>query len=299
MLRKLLHTADFKDDGKPIAEILKRRFGVSEMQLRRIRRTERGLLLNGEEVYTIDTVKVGDEIEVILEPEERASAGVVPTKGELDILYENEDVLVLNKPATLAVHPSHGHFDTSLGNIVMWYYVNQGEKFVFRPINRLDRGVSGVMAVAKNAYTHTFAAKLLHSGSFYREYLAIVEGILDEKAGEIDAPIGRRDGSVIEREVRPDGDAAKTRYEVVDECGNMSLVKVLPITGRTHQIRVHMAHIGHPLVGDFLYGKESSSLPGRCALHSHRLHMELPFGGGELDVSCPLPDELERVFGKK
>ena len=296
MLRKLVHTADSKDDGKSLADILKRRFGVSEMQLRRIRRTEDGLLLNGENVYTIDTARLGDKIEVILEPEERASSGVVPTKGELDILYENEDVLILNKPATLAVHPSHGHFDTSLGNIVMWYYVSQGEKFVFRPINRLDRGVSGVMAVAKNAYTHTFAARLLHSGSFYREYLAIAEGIFEEKSGEVDAPIGRRDGSVIEREVRSDGDAAKTRYEVIEERNGLSLVRVTPLTGRTHQIRDHMAHLGHPLIGDFLYVKEDARLPGRCALHSHRLHIKLPFGGGEINIKAPLPDELKNIF---
>lgn len=296
MLRKLFHTADLRDDGKPIAEILKRRFGVSEMQLRRIRRTERGLLLNDEEVYTIDSVNAGDKIEVILEPEERASAGVVPTKGELDILFENEDVLILNKPAALAVHPSHGHFDTSLGNIVMWYYVSQGEKFVFRPINRLDRGVSGVMAVAKNAYTHTFASRLLHSGDFYREYLAVVDGIFDEKKGKIVAPIGRRDGSVIEREVRPDGDFAETHYEVIEECNGRSLVKVNPITGRTHQIRVHMAYLGHPLVGDFLYGEEIDELPGRCALHSHKLHMKLPLGGGEVEIAAPLPTELENIF---
>ena len=255
-----------------------------------------GLLKNGEEVYTIDTVVEGDTIEVILEPEERVSTGVVPSKGELDILFENEDVLILNKPATLAVHPSHGHFDTSLGNIVMWYYVNQGEKFVFRPINRLDRGVSGVMAVAKNAYTHTFAARLLHSGDFYREYLAVVEGILEEKSGKVIVPIGRRDGSVIEREVRDDGDFAETHYEVIEEKNGRSLVKVNPITGRTQQIRVHMAHLGHPLVGDFLYGKEHEALPGRCALHSHKLHMKLPLGGGEIEISAPLPDELRQVL---
>lgn len=296
MLRKLLHIADTKDDGKPIAEILKRRFGVSEMQLRRIRRTERGLLKNGEEVYTIDTVRAGDKIEVILEPEERESTGVVPTEGKLDILFENEDVLILNKPAALAVHPSHGHFDTSLGNIVMWYYVSQGEKFVFRPINRLDRGVSGVMAVAKNAYTHTFAARLLHSGDFYREYLAVAKGTFDEKKGKIVAPIGRRDGSVIEREVREDGDFAETHYEVIEERHGLSLVKVLPITGRTHQIRVHMAHLGHPLVGDFLYGEEVEELKGRCALHSHKLHMKLPLGGGDIEITAPLPEELKEIF---
>ncbi len=298
MLRKLCHIADAEDSGKQLSEILKRRFGVSEMLLRRIKRTENGILLNGKNVYTIDVVSVGDKIEVILEPEEKSSPGVVPTEGELDILYENEDVLVVNKPADIAVHPSHGHFDTSLGNIVMWYYTNKGENFVFRPINRLDRGVSGVMAVAKNAYTHTFASRLLHSGKFYREYLAICEGIFLDKAGEVVAPIGRRDGSVIEREVRPDGDFARTCFEVVSENNGRSLVRVMPLTGRTHQIRVHMAHIGHPLTGDFLYGTEISELPGRCALHSHRLHMELPFSGGEIDVSSPLPEKLSEIFYK-
>ncbi len=298
MNRKLCHIADEKDDGKKLSEILKRRFGVSEMLLRRMKRIENGILLNGKSVYTIDVAHKGDLIEVIIEPEERGSDNVVPTEGELDILFENEDILILNKPATLAVHPSHGHFSTSLGNIVMWYYTSRGEKFVFRPINRLDRGVSGVMAVAKNAYSHTFAARLLHSGEFYREYLAIVEGRPAEKSGEICAPIGRRDGSVIEREVRDDGDYAVTRYEVVEEFGGKSLVRVTPLTGRTHQIRVHMAHLGHPLVGDFLYGSEHPDLPGRCALHSHRLHMELPFGGGEVDISSPLPESLEKFLKK-
>lgn len=299
MNRKLYHIADENDDGKKLSEILKKRFGVSEMLLRRIKRIENGILLNGKSVYTIDIAHIGDEIEVIIEPEEKGSDNVVPTEGELDVLFENEDILILNKPAHIAVHPSHGHFSTSLGNIVMWYYKNQGENFVFRPINRLDRGVSGVMAVAKNAYSHTFAARLLHSGEFYREYLAVVSGDVEDDSGEILAAIGRRDGSVIEREVRPDGDFAKTRYEVIERKDGMSLVRVMPMTGRTHQIRVHMAHIGHPLIGDFLYGGEHPLLPGRCALHSHRLHMKLPFNAGEADITCELPDDLKKVFYKQ
>ena len=299
MNRKLYHIADAQDDGKKLSEILKKRFGVSEMLLRRMKRLENGILLNGKSVYTIDIAHEGDRIEVIIEPEEKGSDSVVPTEGELDILFENEDVLILNKPANLAVHPSHGHFSTSLGNIVMWYYVSQGEKFVFRPINRLDRGVSGVMAVAKNAYSHTFAARLLHSGEFYREYLAIVEGEMETERGEICAPIGRKDGSVIEREVREDGDYSLTKYEVLEKRNGMSLVRVLPMTGRTHQIRVHMAYIGHPLVGDFLYGKEHPALSGRCALHSHRLHMKLPFEQGEADVTCELPEDIKKVFYEK
>ncbi len=299
MNRKLYHIADENDDGKKLSEILKKRFGVSEMLLRRIKRIENGILLNGKSVYTIDIAHTGDEIDVVIEPEEKGSDSVVPTEGELDILFENEDILILNKPAHIAVHPSHGHFSTSLGNIVMWYYVSRGENFVFRPINRLDRGVSGVMAVAKNAYSHTFAARLLHSGEFYREYLAIVSGDVKDDKGEICAPIGRRDGSVIEREVRSDGDFARTLYEVVERKGGMSLVRVMPMTGRTHQIRVHMAYIGHPLIGDFLYGEEHPLLPGRCALHSHRLHMKLPFNAGEADITCDLPVDLKKVFYKQ
>lgn len=296
MLRKLCHTADERDDGKQVGEILRRRFGVSAMLLRRIKRIEDGILLNGKSVYTIDIAHTGDKIEAVLEEEERGSESVVPTKGELDIRFENEDILIVNKPADLAVHPSHGHFSTSLGNTVMWYYTSRGESFVFRPINRLDRGVSGVMAVAKNAYSHTFAARLLHSGEFYREYLAVIDGEMENTSGEICAPIGRKDGSVIEREVRDDGDFALTKYEVVEQKNGMSLVRVMPMTGRTHQIRVHMAYIGHPLVGDFLYGEEHPLLPQRCALHSHRLHMKLPFEGGEADITCELPSDLRKVF---
>lgn len=296
MLRKLCHTADERDDGKQIGEILRRRFGVSAMLLRRMKRIEGGILLNGKSVYTIDIAHTGDKIEAVLEEEEHGSESVVPTEGELDIRFENEDILVVNKPADIAVHPSHGHFSTSLGNIVMWYYTSRGGSFVFRPINRLDRGVSGVMAVAKNAYSHTFAARLLHSGEFYREYLAVVDGEVKSTSGEICVPIGRKPGSVIEREVRGDGDYALTKYEVVERKSGMSLVRVMPMTGRTHQIRVHMAHIGHPLVGDFLYGEEHPLLPQRCALHSHRLHMKLPFEQGEADITCELPGDLRKVF---
>ncbi len=298
MLRKLVYTADENDSGKKLSEILKRRFGVSEMLLRRMKRTENGILLNKKPVYTIDTAQAGDLIEVIIEEENRASNGVVPSEGKLDILFENEDILILNKPAEIAVHPSHGHYTTSLGNIVMWYYSSQGKSFVFRPINRLDRGVSGVMAVAKNAYSHTFAARILHTDSFIREYLAVCEGEFEREKGEVCAPIARKAGSVIEREVSENGAFAMTRYEVLERKNGRSLVRVMPITGRTHQIRVHMAHIGHPLVGDFLYGSECESIPGRCALHSHRLRMELPFESGVADVSAPLPDELRILIEK-
>ncbi|MBQ8003723.1 MAG: RluA family pseudouridine synthase [Oscillospiraceae bacterium] len=217
MLRKLTCTVEECDGGKTVGELLRLRFGVSAGLLRRMKRTKDGILVNGKSVYTIDTVNGGDVVEAVLEEQEHGSDSVVPTKGELDILFENEDILILNKPADLAVHPSHGHFSTSLGNIVMWYYTSRGERFVFRPINRLDRGVSGVMAVAKNAYSHTFAARLLHSGEFYREYLAITDGEPPQMSGEICAPIGRRDGSVIEREVRKDGDFALTKYEVLEK----------------------------------------------------------------------------------
>lgn len=299
MLRKLTYIVECADDGKKVSDILKQRFGVSGMLINRIKKTENGLLINGKSVYAIDIAHTGDVIDAILEEEGRASEMVVATEGELDVLFENEDILVVNKPANCAVHPSHGHFSTSLGNIVMWYYKQKGESFVFRPINRLDRGVSGVMAIAKNAYSHTFASRLLHSGSFYREYLAVVEGQPAEKKGEIKAAIGRRDGSVIEREVCPDGDYAETSYEVISSNGKRSLVRVVPKTGRTHQIRVHMAYIGHPLVGDFLYGSEHPLLPGRLALHSHRLYMELPFNAGEIDIEAPLPEDLRKVYEEK
>ncbi len=296
MLRKLLHTADSRDDGMRLADILKKRFGVSEMLLRRIKRNPSGLLLNGEPVFTTVRAKDGDFIEVILEERERASSGVVPTEGELDIRFENEDILILNKPATLAVHPSHNHFTTSLGNIVVWHYKNLGEDFVFRPINRLDRGVSGLMSVAKNAYTHTYASRLLHTGAFFREYLAIVSGDVKVKSGTINAPIARKPGSVIERMVSPDGDDAVTEYEVLEKSRGMSLVRVRPLTGRTHQIRVHMAHMGNPIIGDFLYGEEHPRLIGRCALHSHRIRLELPFNAGVADISQELSDELSEIF---
>ena len=292
MRREISYVVPPERDGVLLRDILRREIKISAALLRRMKQSETAILKNGIPAFVTVPVKTGDVLSLILEEEEE-SVGVVPTQGELDIYFENEDVLVVSKPGDMSVHPSHGHFTTSLANIVVYHYNQLGRKFVFRPVNRLDRGTSGLMAIAKNAYAHAFFTEKIKDGSFVREYVAICEGIPNDRIGTIDAPIARRDGSTIEREVSENGKRAVTHYEVLETRGNRSLVKLCLETGRTHQIRVHMAHIGCPLVGDFLYGAELSDFP-RVALHSVSLKTPLPFSDQVISLCSELPDDMRK-----
>ncbi len=290
MTRRLSYVADSEDDGKLIKELLRRKLKVSASLLAKMKAQEGGIRLNGKPVFVNERIKKGDIIEVIIENGENPETSVSPIEGPLDIRFENEDVLIINKPAGVAVHPTSGDHGATLANIFRFHYPD----LVFRPINRLDKVTSGLMAVAKNAYTHTYAAELLHTEKFVREYVALCEGVIDKDEGEVDAPIAR-DGA-IRRCVSESGVSAKTLFKVIKRSEKRTLIRVLPITGRTHQIRVHMAHLGHPLAGDFLYGREEAEILGRCALHSERIRLELPFGGGMCDVSCEIPEEFLKML---
>ena len=294
MRRGISYTVPDERNGVLLRDILRQELKISAALLRRMKQREGAILKNEIPAFVTVPVYAGDVLRLVLE-EEQKNDNVVPTEGELDIYFENEDVLVVSKPGDMSVHPSQGHYTTSLANIVVWHYEKQGTGFVFRPVNRLDRGTSGLMAIAKNAYSHAFFTEKIKEGSFAREYLAITEGVPGERVGEVDAPIMRREGSTIERMVHPDGKRAVTHYEVLEVQSGRALVKLKLETGRTHQIRVHMAHIGCPLAGDFLYGSEIDGF-SRVALHSTSLETPLPFCNQTIKLSAKLPSDMAQIF---
>jgi 23S rRNA pseudouridine1911/1915/1917 synthase len=214
-------------------------------------------------------------------------------------VYEDEDVIVLNKAPGLSVHPGPGHFSDTLGNFLLHYYDEDGQDCDFHPVHRLDRGTSGLMVAAKHPHAQEVLKNQLHTDSFRRRYLAVCEGELCPSAGVVDAPLGPVEGSLMAQQVRPDGKSARTHYETLGVFCGRSLLRLELETGRTHQIRVHMAHLGHPLTGDFLYGTEDHSLIRRTALHSHRLQFCHPVTGEQLSFERPVPEDMERLLHSK
>lgn len=247
---KLTFTADVGQDGMRMSEYLKRKLGFSTSLVTKVKFG--GVSLNGEVVTMRATVRCGDEVSIDF-PEE-TSENVEPIDIPLEILYEDEHILAVNKPKDMPTHPSRGNHLPTLANATAAYL---GEPFVFRSVNRLDRGTSGIVIIAKNPLSAALLGRAMKERKIQKKYIATVSGIPEEKQGIIDAPIARETEGNIKRVVRADGKRAITEYRVIGLTNeNNAICEVKLHTGRTHQIRVHFAHIGHPLVGDFLYGKE-------------------------------------------
>ena len=294
MSRRLELVITLELAGVKVDTLLKRHLHLSGTVVRRVKWLEDGILVDGVRVYTDFRPTAGQVLSVRLDDPERRS-GVVPAPGPLDIVYEDADLIVLNKAPGVSVHPGPGHFDDTLGNFLLYHYDEEGENADFHPVHRLDRGTSGLLAAAKHPLAQEVLKKQLHTENFKRVYLAVCEGIPEPHSGAIDAPLGPKPGSLMEQMVRPDGKPARTRYGVLRKWGGRALVALELETGRTHQIRVHMAHIGHPLVGDFLYGTEDRALIARPALHSGYLAFRHPVTGEELQFSVPLPEDMARL----
>ena len=285
-------------DGQEVNTLLRRTLGLSGTVLRRVKWLEDGITLDGVRVNVRVRVREGQTLAVRL-TDPAPTSGVIPAEGPLNIVYEDADLVVLNKAPGVLVHPGHGHFDDTLGNFLMWHYRKNGDGSDFHPVHRLDKGTSGLLVVAKHAHGQEKLKNQLHTDQFRRIYLAVCDGAPAESEGVIDAPIGPVDGSLTARQVRPDGRPARTHYQVLETRGPRTLVELELETGRTHQIRVHMAHIGCPLTGDFLYGTENRALIGRPALHSARLEFTHPITGERLAFSAPLPDDMQRLIAKE
>lgn len=278
--------------GVRVDTLLRSRLHLSGTVIKRIKWLDDGILADGKRVNTRFVPQVGQVLSVRLSDPERRS-GVVPTQGELDIVYEDEDIVVVNKAAGVSVHPGPGHYDDTLGNFLVYHFVQTGQQADFHPVHRLDRGTSGLLVCAKHAHGQERLKLQLHTPDFVRTYLAVCEGTPQPGAGTIDAPMGPVPGSLMAQQVRPDGKPARTHYEVLRTAGERSLVRLVLDTGRTHQIRVHMAHMGHPLTGDFLYGRECPELIGRTALHACALKFRHPITGQNMEFQIPMPEDME------
>lgn len=288
---ELLVTAE--QDGRTVRSLLKGELGLSTARIGRLKRTETGLTVNGRRVFTSAVVHTGDRLSVDLAAAEHPT-DVCPAAMALDILWEDEHLLVLNKSAPLAVIPSSlSPGEPTLAEGLAHYL---GPGFAFHPVNRLDRGTTGLMAVAKNGWVHDRLRRQLHGGGFRRQYLAVCLGAPCPPEGCVELPIGRAPGSAIRRQADPQGRPARTDYRVLETAGPFSLVELTPRTGRTHQIRVHMAALGCPLAGDWLYGVEDRGLIARPALHAARLELTHPVTGQALSLAAPLPADMKKLL---
>ena len=293
MKRTFHYTISPKYNGQTLLSFLKHK-NYSSQIITHLKHTENGILLNGEWGRVRDILHTGDMLIINL-IETESSENIIPANLPLDIVYEDKDILVVNKPADMPIHPSQGNYGNTLANAVAYYYQQKGESFTYRCINRLDRDTTGLLIVAKHMYSASLLSKMVAKREIHREYLAIATGEVPE-SGTIIAPIGRVDGSTIERHVdEAHGDYACTHYKRHTYNNGYSLVSIKLETGRTHQIRVHMKHIGHPLPGDFLYNPDYSVIK-RQALHSHRLVFKHPITGESLEFVADLPIDMKKII---
>lgn len=291
MKRKFVYDVGKDYNGKNIKMLLKQYYKMSSSLISALKRCDDGIIVNGERRYVTYILKENDIVEITIT--EGASEGIVPLKMDIDIIYEDEDIIIVNKPPYLPTHPSMGHYENTLANGLMYYFRN--EERTFRAVNRLDKDTSGLMAVAKNGYIHARLCDELRAKNIKRKYTAIVCGDL-KTDGVIDAPIGRESESVIKRCVCNEGQRAVTHYRVIKRYGDYTLIDLELETGRTHQIRVHMSHIGYPLLGDWLYGEENHNIFDRQALHSSYISLIHPVKNIKIEHTIELAEDMKRFL---
>lgn len=294
MNRKLTYKIKPTEEGLRIEQFL-RGNGYSRQNLVELKKMKESVLLNGIWVHLNDTLHTADLLTIHIQ-ENESSEKIPPIEHPLNIVYEDEDIIVINKPAGMPIHPSQHNYYNSLANALAYYYQQQGEHFIFRCTNRLDRDTSGLTVIAKHMLSSNILSASVRRHDIHREYLAIVRGNVTPESGTIDAPLSRKDGSIIERMVDFEhGERAVTHYKVVDYKNGHSLVSLHLETGRTHQIRIHMKHIGFPLVGDYLYNPDMEYIT-RQALHSHRLQFTHPITGEPMEFVAPLPEDMQKIL---
>lgn len=284
-MREFVLNIDEKYKKRDIKYILKNHFEFSSNLITALKAGD-GIMLNGKKEFVNKTVESGDILKITLP--ELASQNIVPENIPLEILYEDDDFIAINKPPKMPTHPSVYHFGGTLANAVMYYF--RDTPFTFRAPSRLDRDTSGVIIVAKNAFCASFISKQIASGNFKKEYIALCVGIPKEKCGIINAPIKREKEGIIKRIISADGKSAITEYRLIDSFNGLSLIKAMPKTGRTHQIRLHLSHIGTPIFADFLYGEDV--LNERIRLHCHSVEFLHPTTKEKIKIVAPIPDDM-------
>lgn len=282
-----------QEDGSTVRHILKAKLHFSSHAISRLTRTPTGIQVNGQHARTVDTLHSGDILTVETGDHRPPRVEATPGDWPLPVIWEDGHLIVVNKPAGMTAHASNFLPDTP--TVAGALAFQRGADFIFHPVSRLDKGTTGLMVIAKSGYVHDLLRRTLHTERFYREYRAVCVGYPSPSRGTIDAPIGRDETSTVRRCVRPDGSPAVSHYEVLSTQNGFSLLKLIPETGRTHQLRVHMASIGHPLVGDWLYGTEEPELISRPALHSCALTLVHPVTEEVLHLTAPLPEDMARL----
>ena len=305
-------TENDKFNGQPVLKLLQG-LSLSSKMIKRLKYRDDGILLNGERVTVRRILKVGDKISLAIEDTE-SSESASPSDINVDVIYEDSEIIVADKPPFMPTHPSHGHHDDTLANALASYFSKKNTPFVFRPINRLDRNTSGLVIVAKNKFSAAALTKAMKEKRIKKTYIAFLSGYLPDpektveylgmKLGVIDMPIHRTAESIIVREVcsgdLPDAEEALTYYRIINRNEECTEVEIFPQTGRTHQLRVHFSAIGHPIIGDDMYGI-SSDLISRHALHAIKLDFPCPSAVGEasseseIHLTAPLPKDMELV----
>ena len=294
MERTLTYAIDGADAASPVAQFLKKK-GYSSANITALKKIPDGVLINEKPAYMIHPLSAGDTLTIHI-VESVSSERIPPADLPLDIVYEDADLMVINKPADLPIHPSMGNYTHSLGNAVAGYFARQDCPFVFRCINRLDHNTSGLTIIAKHMVSGSILSTMVKRRLIRREYLAIVRGKVTPPCGTITAPLGRKPGSLIERTIDfENGESAVTHYETLDYQNGHSLLKLYLETGRTHQIRIHLKYLGFPLIGDSLYNPDMEYI-NRQALHSARLTFAHPITGEAMAFCAPMPADMRRVL---
>jgi len=294
MNRNIDYIIDEDSAGLRVEQFLRRK-RYSGQNLSEIKRMPKSILVNGVHYYMRQELSKGDHLQVRI-CETKNSEKIPPTNLPLDIIYEDEDLLVLNKPAGMPIHPSLNNYTNSMANALAYYFQSQGKPFIFRCCNRLDRDTSGLTIVSKHLVSGSILSDMTKYREVHREYLAIARGSVTPSEGTIQAPLGRKDGTIIERTVDWEhGEDAVTHYKVVKEANGHSLVSLRLETGRTHQIRIHMKYLGYPLIGDYLYNPDMEYMT-RQALHSHHMEFTHPITGEHMSFTAPLPEDMARVM---
>lgn len=294
MNRNIDYIIDEDSAGLRVEQFLRRK-RYSGQNLSEIKRMPKSILVNGVHYYMRQELSKGDHLQVRI-CETQNSEKIPPTKLPLDIIYEDEDLLVLNKPAGMPIHPSLNNYTNSMANALAYYFQSQGKPFIFRCCNRLDRDTSGLTIVSKHLVSGSILSDMTKYREVHREYLAIARGSVTPSEGTIQAPLGRKEGTIIERTVDWEhGEDAVTHYKVVKEANGHSLVSLRLETGRTHQIRIHMKYLGYPLISDYLYNPDMEYMT-RQALHSHHMEFTHPITGEHMSFTAPLPEDMARVM---
>ena len=291
--RRFSYIAGEAEQGMAVGQFLKER-GYSRHALTLLNQTEGGILCNGREVYLSQPLRKGDRMDLFLK--EEVPEEIEPVELPFGIVYEDDDLMVVDKPADMPVHPSMKNHDNTLANAAAWYGRTKGDSFVYRCVNRQDRDTTGLLILAKHILSATGLYGQMRAREIRRTYLAIVKGMIREE-GTIDLPVGRKEDSAIERMIDLEhGERAVTHYRPVRQGKDWTLIECRLETGRTHQIRVHMSSFGHPLIGDFLYGSREEQMP-RQALHSWKLSFVHPIMGRPMEFVSPLPPDMQKYIG--